>query len=328
MRLLRIIKRSRALRPFLGRTQPYLLEQLRKYHVDIVEVGPRDGLQSERGVIPAATKAELINLLGLSGLRTIEAAAFVSPKWVPQMADSAKVMELITPLKGITYQALVPNMKGLQEAIAAGFNEVSVFASASEAFSQKNINCSISESVERFRPVCEAAKKHRVNVRAYVSCALGCPYEGHVTPGAVTRLAYTLVDLGCYQVSLADTIGVGTAGSTEKMLDAVTAQVPVSMLAVHFHDTYGQALANILVALQKGVRVVDSAIAGLGGCPYAAGATGNASTEDVLYMLTGLGVHTNVHMEKLLDATQYISKAFDNRPPQSRAAQALLKGRE
>jgi hydroxymethylglutaryl-CoA lyase len=278
--------------------------------VKIVEVGPRDGLQNEKVQLPTGTKIRLIDLLAAAGLKTIEAGAFVSPKWVPQMADSQTVLKSLMRHPGVSFPVLTPNLKGFQAAVAAGATEVAVFAAASESFSQKNINCSIEESLERFRPVCEAARELNIAVRGYVSCVLGCPYEGEIQPAAVARVAEQLLAMGCYEISLGDTIGVGTAGSTAAMIQEVQKVVPLQQLAVHFHDTYGQALANILIALQHGISVVDSSVAGLGGCPYAAGATGNVATEDVLYMLNGLGIPSGVDMTKLLQVSNWISSCL------------------
>ena len=277
-------------------------------YVKIVEVGPRDGLQNEPGVVPTDVKVHLINMLGAAGLPVIEATAFVSPKWVPQMADQTAVMAGFDRVAGVSYPVLAPNMKGYEAAVAAGADEVAVFGAASEAFSRKNINCSIDESLERFAPVCEAARRDGVRVRGYVSCVLGCPYQGEVEPADVVRVAQALRRMGCYEISLGDTIGIGTPGATAKVLRAVLADgVPVEEIAVHFHDTYGQALANVLVALQHGISVVDSSVAGLGGCPYAKGASGNVSTDDLVYMLHGLGIETGVDIDKLSEAGKYIS---------------------
>jgi hydroxymethylglutaryl-CoA lyase len=267
--------------------------------VRIVEVGARDGLQNEARPVPTATKLELIRRLGAAGLTHIEATAFVSPKWVPQMADNAEVMAGLDLDDGRHYPVLVPNLKGFEAALAAGAREIAVFASASETFSQRNINCSIAESLARFQPVVEAAKAHDIRVRAYVSCVLGCPYEGDVRPEAVATLAAELSAMGCYEVSLGDTIGVGTPGRTQLMLDAVAQRVPVSRLAGHFHDTYGMAAANVFAALQRGVSVFDSSVAGLGGCPYARGASGNVATEDLVYLLHGLNIDTGIDLEAL-----------------------------
>ena len=288
----------------------------------IVEVGPRDGLQNEKTRVSTAVKVELIARLGRAGLKCIEATAFVSPKWVPQMADSAEGMAAIDRLPGVAYPVLVPNMKGLEAAIAAGAEEVAVFGAASEAFSQKNINCSIAESLDRFRPVAEAARRHNVKVRGYISCVLGCPYDGEVKPQAVVDVAKTLWELGCYEVSLGDTIGVGTPVKARRLLRAVAGTVPMAHLAMHFHDTYGQALANLYAGMEEGARVIDSAAGGLGGCPYAPGATGNVATEDVVYMLEGMGIATGVDMAKLVAATNEISKLI-GRPPVSRVAAAI-----
>ena len=290
--------------------------------VKIVEVGPRDGLQNEARTIPAAVKIDLIDRLGATGLSTVEAGAFVSPKWVPQMADSAEVLAGIERRAGVSYPVLVPNMKGFEAAAAAGVEEIAVFGAASESFTQKNINCSIAESLARFAPVCEAARAAGMKVRGYVSCVLGCPYEGAIAPGKVVEVAGRLAELGCYEISLGDTIGVGTPAKAQAMLAAVAEKLPVESLAVHFHDTYGQALANILACLELGVAVVDSSVAGLGGCPYAKGATGNVATEDVLYMLDGLEIETGVDLEALAAAGRFISDQL-GRPPASKVAQAL-----
>lgn len=277
--------------------------------VRIVEVGPRDGLQNEKNIVPANVKVAFINMLSDSGLRTIEAGAFVSPKWVPQMADTAEVFSAITKKTGVSYPVLVPNAKGMESAVAAGVREIAVFAAASESFSQKNINCSIAESIERFRPVIDEAKKHGIAVRGYVSCVLGCPYEGEIAPAAVVHVAKELFGLGCYEISLGDTIGTGTPVKTRLLLQSVKKEIPVQHIAAHFHDTYGQALANLVIALEEGVSVIDSAAAGLGGCPYARGATGNVSTEDVLYMLHGMGIETGVDIEKIASAGRFIAEA-------------------
>lgn len=277
--------------------------------VRIVEVGPRDGLQNEKVLVPTKVKLEFISRLAAAGLTHVEATSFVSPKWVPQMGDHrevmAGVMELTFP--GVSYPVLVPNLKGLEAALECGAKEVAIFGAASESFSRKNINCSIEESLARFEAVVSTALKAGVKVRGYVSCVVGCPYEGPVSPEKVAQVAGTMYRMGCYEISLGDTIGVGTPGSTAAMLDAVMTQVPLDCLAVHCHDTYGQALANILTAVQKGVRVVDSSTAGLGGCPYAQGASGNVSTEDVVYMLHGMGVSTGLSLERLLEAGSFIS---------------------
>ncbi|BDW95551.1 hydroxymethylglutaryl-CoA lyase [Thalassospira tepidiphila] len=275
-------------------------------HVKIVEVGPRDGLQNEKAMVPTETKVELIHRLTDAGLSVIEATAFVSPKWVPQMADAPDVMDQITRKAGVTYPVLAPNMKGLEAAIAAGATEVAVFGAASESFSQKNINCSIAESLDRFRPVADAARDAGLSVRGYVSCVLGCPYEGDIAPEKVAEVAKALYDMGCYEISLGDTIGTGTPAKAQAMIAAVAKDIPTEKLAAHFHDTYGQALANLLAVLQMGVAVIDSSVAGLGGCPYAKGASGNVATEDVVYMLNGLGIKTGIDLEKLAETGSWI----------------------
>lgn len=282
--------------------------------VKIVEVGPRDGLQNEKATIPAATKIEFINRLSASGLRTIEATSFVSPKWIPQLADAAEVFTGIDKRKGVSYPVLVPNEKGMQRALEVGAKDVSIFTAASESFNQRNINCSIAESMDRFEPVMAVAREHGIRVRGYVSTVIGCPYEGDIAPESVAGVAARLDEMGCYEISLGDTIGVGTPLKAQYMLDAVAARVPMERLAVHFHDTYGQALANIHACLQLGVTAVDSSVSGLGGCPYAKGATGNVATEDVLYLLTGLGIDTGVDMDRLLAAGAYISEALGREP--------------
>lgn len=288
------------------------MQQLPKA-VRIVEVGPRDGLQNEKAVTLEA-KVALVNALADAGLRTIETGSFVSPKWVPQMADSAAVFQGITRKAGVRYTALTPNLQGYQAAIAAGADEVAIFGAASEAFSQKNINCSIAESLARFEPIMAQAKADGIQVRGYVSCVVGCPYQGDVPPSEVARVAKALLDMGCYEISLGDTIGVGTPSKVLAMLDAVLAVVPADKLAVHFHDTYGQALTNIYAALSRGITVIDSAVAGLGGCPYAAGASGNVATEDVVYLLTGLGISHGVELQSLARAGAAIAKALGKQP--------------
>ena len=294
--------------------------------VKIVEVGPRDGLQNEPQLVPAAVKVELIDRLGQAGLKAIEATAFVSPKWVPQMGDAAEVMASLPRRHGVSYPVLVPNLKGFEQALAAGVGEIAVFGAASEAFSQKNINCSIAESLERFRPVAEAARSHNIRVRGYVSCVLGCPYQGEVRPAAVAEVAARLLEMGCYEVSLGDTIGVGTPASVARMLDAVALLVPVERLAGHYHDTWGMALANIYASLEMDVAVFDASVAGLGGCPYAAGASGNVATEDVVYLLHGLGIETGIDLERLVDAGAYICAEL-GRAPSSKVARAVLAKR-
>ncbi|WP_431855419.1 hydroxymethylglutaryl-CoA lyase [Azospirillum sp.] len=290
--------------------------------VKIVEMGPRDGLQNEPAIVPLDAKVELIERLADAGLPAVEAGAFVSPKWVPQMADSAEVLQRIRRKPGVSYPVLVPNLKGLESAIAAGAQEIAVFGAASEAFSQKNINCSIAESLERFAPVCAEALAKGLKVRGYVSCVLGCPYEGAVAPAKVAEVAARLIDLGCYEVSLGDTIGVGTPAQARAMLETVARAVPVERLALHFHDTWGQALANILACLDLGVAVLDSAVAGLGGCPYAKGASGNVATEDVVYMLHGLGIETGIDLDALAATGAWISGVL-GRPTASKAGRAL-----
>jgi hydroxymethylglutaryl-CoA lyase len=294
--------------------------------VRIVEVGPRDGLQNEPRSVPTAVKVELIDKLARAGLRAIEATAFVSPRWVPQMADHSEVMRGIERRPGVAYPVLVPNMKGFEAALAAGAEEVAVFGAASETFSQKNINCSVAESLERFRPVLRAAQQNGVRVRGYVSCALGCPYEGEIGYDAVADVAERLHDMGCYEISLGDTIGVGTPAKAQAMLETVAKRVPVERLAGHYHDTYGQALVNIYASLEMEVGVFDSSVAGLGGCPYAPGAAGNVATEDVVYLLDGLGIETGVDLGLLCDAGAFICGAL-GRESQSKAARAVAAKR-
>lgn len=291
--------------------------------VRLVEVGPRDGLQNEKAVLSVDDKVNLVNLLAESGLTYVEAGSFVSPKWVPQMANSDEVFNQISRHANTTYSALTPNMKGFDAAMACGVDEVAIFGSASESFSQKNINCSIDESLQRFKPVVDAATSKGIKVRGYVSCVMGCPYEGTISPQAVLEVASKLQDMGCYEISLGDTIGVGTPNHTKQLLDVLTSRIEATNIGVHFHDTYGQALANIYAALAYGVASIDSAVAGLGGCPYAQGASGNVATEDVLYMLDGMGIETGVEMTKLLAASQYIAEVT-GRPPVSKVANALL----
>ena len=287
--------------------------------IQIVEVGPRDGLQNEKMWVETETKIALIEKLADAGLTKIEATSFVSPKWVPQMKDAFVVLSGIERRPGVTYPVLTPNLKGFERALEAGVTEVAVFGSASEVFSQKNINCSISESVERFRPVIEAAQKNSVRVRGYISCVLGCPYEGEVPLENVVNLAEKMLKMGCYEISLGDTIGIGTPLQAKKMVETVAEKVPVSNLALHFHDTRGQALANIYACLELGVSVIDASVSGLGGCPYAQGASGNVATEDVVYMLHGIGIKTGVDIEKLIETGRFISDVF-GRLPQSRVS--------
>jgi hydroxymethylglutaryl-CoA lyase len=295
--------------------------------VKIVDVSPRDGLQNEKAEVPTAVKVELIDRLTDAGLQAIEAGSFVSPMWVPQMADSAEVMARIRRKPGVAYPVLVPNLKGLEAAMAAGATEVAGFAAATEAFSQRNTNCSIAQSMQRQAEVCEAALKAGLRVRGYVSVVLGCPYQGEVKPQAVADIAQQLHDMGCYEISLGDTIGTGTPARAQRMIDAVSKHVSPDRLAGHFHDTYGQALANILAVMELGVATFDSSVAGLGGCPYAKGATGNVATEDVLYMMDGLNISTGIDMNRLLDAAQFICDHL-GRPTLSRAGRALAVKRD
>ena len=290
--------------------------------VKIVEVGPRDGLQNEKEIIPVEVKVELINRLTAAGFPNIEAASFVSPKWVPQMATSSEVMQKIERKSGVIYSALVPNMQGLEAALAAQADEVVIFGAASEAFSQKNINCSIAESIERFREVARLAKAQHLRLRGSISCSFGCPYQGEVTTDAVADVVARLQDLGCDEIDIADTIGVGTARHVQTVFDAVSRQFPINQLAGHFHDTYGQALANIYAALEVGVSIYHSSVAGLGGCPYAKGATGNVATEDVLYLMQGLGIKTGIDLQMVVDAGQFISQHL-GRKAVSRAGNAI-----
>jgi hydroxymethylglutaryl-CoA lyase len=290
--------------------------------VRLVEAGPRDGLQNEQALVPTDVKVTLIDLLTDAGFPAIETASFVSPKWVPQMADAAEVMARIRRKPGVRYPVLTPNMKGFDAARTAGADEVAVFVAATEAFSRRNINCSIAESLARARPIFDAAKTAGIRVRGYISVVLGCPYEGEVDPHQVAKVAGALYTMGAYEVSLGDTIGTGTAGKTQALLRIVAEHVPLGVLAGHFHDTYGQALANLYAALELGVATFDCSVAGLGGCPYAKGATGNVASEDVLYLLDGLGIETGVDMTKLRRAGRYISD-FLQREPVSRVARAL-----
>ena len=292
--------------------------------VKLVEVGPRDGLQNESKTVPTGIKVELIDRLSRTGLRVIEAGSFVSPKWVPQMADTASVLARINRRDGVSYPVLVPNMRGLHDAREARANEIAVFAAASETFSQKNINASIDEGLARYQEVCEAARAHAMAVRGYISCVLWCPYEGAIEPEAVLRVAERLLAMGCYEVSLGETIGKGTPGEVQRLIAILVERIPRDMLAVHFHDTYGQALANVLSALELGIATVDSSVAGLGGCPYAPGASGNVATEDVLYMLNGLVIQTGVDLAALVETGRWISDRL-GRSPASRASNALQK---
>jgi isopropylmalate/homocitrate/citramalate synthase len=295
--------------------------------VTLVEVGPRDGLQNEKAIIPAGIKIELIKRLAACGLPVVEASSFVSPKWIPQLADAAEVMAGLDLNSSTRYPVLVPNLQGLERAVQSGAREVAVFAAASESFSQKNINCSMAESLDRLRPVIEQASSKNITVRGYISCVLGCPYEGAVAVQAVQQLAENLLDAGCFEISLGDTIGVGTASQARAMIRDLTTTIPVEKLAVHFHDTYGQALANILACLDLGIRIVDASVAGLGGCPYARGATGNVATEDVVYMLAGMGMKTGVDLDALVATGQWISATL-GRENNSRAGRALLNKKQ
>ncbi len=290
--------------------------------VRMVEVGPRDGLQNEAQIVPMATKVALIERLAEAGLSVVEAGSFVSPKWIPQMADTAEVLAQLRRRAGVSYPVLVPNMKGFEAARAAGVEEIAIFGAASERFSQRNINCSIAESLERFAPVAAAARQQGMRVRGYISCVVDCPYQGPIAPQAVADVAAKLLALGCYEISLGDTVGTGTPARIQAMIERVATVVPRERLAVHFHDTYGQALANILASLETGIATVDSSVAGLGGCPYAKGASGNVASEDVLYLLDGLGIRTGVDMARLAAAGRFISAAL-GREPVSKVARAL-----
>jgi hydroxymethylglutaryl-CoA lyase len=293
--------------------------------VRIVEVGPRDGLQNEKSIVPTAAKIELIDRLTATGLRCIEATSFVSPKWIPQLADAAEVMAGITRRPGVRYPVLVPNLQGYERARAAGAADIAVFTAASEAFNRRNTNASIDESLARFAPVFERAAADGVRVRGYVSTVLGCPYQGDVPLGDVVRVAAALHVMGCTEISLGDTIGVGTPGKARTMLRAVASAVPLPALAVHFHDTYGQALSNILACLEEGVSVVDAAVSGTGGCPYARGASGNVASEDVVYMLHGLGIRTGIDLDALADTGRWLAGLL-GRDTGSRAGKALAAG--
>jgi len=290
----------------------------------VYEVGPRDGLQNEKATVALEDKVELVNLLSATGLKKIEVGSFVSPKWVPQMAGSLNVFNQIDRQQGISYSALTPNLKGLEDAITARVDEVAVFAAASESFSQKNINCSINESIDRFKPAIELARSQGLAIRAYVSCVVACPYEGKTNPKIVASVAKKLFDLGCYEISLGDTIGVGTPKKVRAVIDAVAYEIPREAIAIHCHDTYGQAIANIYASLEADIRTFDSSVAGLGGCPYAAGASGNVASEDLVYLLRGLGLDCGVDLEKLINAGNFITQRL-NRSNQSKVAQAKVK---
>jgi hydroxymethylglutaryl-CoA lyase len=297
-----------------------------KSSVKIVEVGPRDGLQNEKQMVSTETKLELIERLAASGLSTIEATAFVSPKWVPQMGDHSEVMQRLQRHPGVAYPVLAPNLKGYEAAVAAGAKEVAVFAAASESFSRRNINCSIAESIERFKPVFAAAGKDGVRVRGYISCVVACPYEGPIAPAPVARVAAELYALGSYEISLGDTIGVGTPASVSRLLEIVAKSVPAEKLAGHYHDTYGMAAANVHTSYEFGLRVFDSSVSGLGGCPYAKGASGNVATEDVVYLLHGIGADTGIDLDRLVDTSAWIAAKL-GREPGSKVARALLAKR-
>ncbi|XP_050540577.1 hydroxymethylglutaryl-CoA lyase, mitochondrial isoform X2 [Daktulosphaira vitifoliae] len=304
--------------------QSYAVQSTKRYpsKVRIVEVGPRDGLQNEPNIIPTDVKVEFINRLSHTGLKNIEATSFVSPKWVPQMADHAEVYRKIDKIPGLSYPVLVPNMKGLLTAMQHDVKEIAVFGSASEGFSRKNIHCSIEESLGRFEDVVSTALDHGIKVRGYVSCVCGCPYDGAVSPQDVAMVASALYEMGCYEISLGDTIGVGTPGTIRPMLQEVLKVVPIESMALHCHDTYGQALSNILTALDMGVSVFDASVAGLGGCPYAKGASGNVATEDLVYMLEGMNIETDVNIEALLNVSRYISEEL-NKNTESKVSRAL-----
>lgn len=294
-------------------------------HVKIVEVGPRDGLQNEKQIVPTEIKIALINRLAEAGVRVIEATSFVSPKWVPQMADNAAVLQGIKKYPATVYPVLTPNLQGFDAAIQAGATEVAIFGAASESFSHKNINCSIAESLKRFEPILSVASSLEIKVRGYVSCVVGCPYEGAIDPQKTAEVAKTLYDMGCYEVSLGDTIGVGNPASISRMIEACVQRVPIERLAGHYHDTYGMAIANIYASLQLGMAVFDSSLAGLGGCPYAKGASGNVATEDVVYLLHGLSIETGIDLAKLAGIGDWISSAI-NRPNGAKAGRALCAG--
>lgn len=282
--------------------------------VKIVEVGPRDGLQNESQLIPTNVKIDFINRLSDTGLSAIEVTSFVSPKWIPQLADSRDVFKGITKKPGISYPVLVPNAKGLESALEVGVKEIAIFSTPSEQFSKKNTNCSVAESIKRMSEIIHIAKKHELRIRGYLSCVLGCPYEGEISVSKVVQLADTLFRMGCDEISLGDTIGVGTPIKTKQLLETVLQNIPREHVAVHFHDTYGQALTNIYVALEQGISIIDSSIAGLGGCPYAKGATGNVATEEVVYMLQGMGIETGIDLQKLIATGRFISQALGRKP--------------
>lgn len=291
--------------------------------VRVVEVGPRDGLQNEPGnIIATEVKTELVDRLANAGLRHIEAASFVSPKWVPQMGDAIEVMAGIQRAEGVVYAALAPNLRGAEGAVEAKVDEIAVFSAASDAFTQKNINCTVAESFERFMPIIELAQAHNIRVRGYVSTVIGCPYAGDIEPAQVAAVTRELLDRGCYEVSLGDTIGVGTPHRVKTMLEAVCKQTSIDQLAAHFHDTYGQALANLYAVIEEGLAVVDSSVAGLGGCPYASGASGNVATEDVVYMLNGLGIETGINLDALVETSHWIANQL-GRQPGSKVALAM-----
>jgi hydroxymethylglutaryl-CoA lyase len=294
--------------------------------VKIVEVGPRDGLQNEKQPVATQAKLELIERLAAAGCRSIEATAFVSPKWTPQMADHDAVLRGVRRHEGVSYPVLTPNLKGFEAALAAGAEEVAIFGAASESFSQKNINCSIADSLERFAPVMAAARAANVRVRGYVSCVLGCPYEGEIAPQAVAHVAKTLLDMGCYEISLGDTIGIGAPTGVKKLIEILAAQMPVAALAGHFHDTYGMAAANVVAAWEMGVATFDSSVGGLGGCPYAKGASGNVATEDLVWLFSRMGVETGINLDALVDCAVWISDIL-GRAPASRVARAIAAKR-
>jgi len=292
-------------------------------YVKVVEVSPRDGLQNEANIIPTATKIKFINALSETGLSVIEATSFVSPKWIPQLADGSEVFQGITKKSGVQYPVLIPNLKGLEAALKVGVTDIAVFTTPSETFSQKNTHCSVAESLSRIREVLDVAKRNHLRIRAYLSCVLGCPYEGEIPVEKVAELARVLIEMGCEEISLGDTIGKGTPFKTKHLLATVTEFVPIKQLAVHFHDTYGQALTNIYVALESGISIIDSSVAGIGGCPYAKGATGNVATEDVVYLLHGMGIETGIDLKNLVEVGKMISSDL-GRLPQSKLA-AVIK---